>query len=129
MSFSRNQYDKCAYKQNLSQSMNIGNYQFFEYQGIHPSPCRVDFGIVGGNNVNISSSQVDLESDLRGQKKNSSVCSNNKHLPPYLKNKLNNGETIGETNSVDQLPTCKMVEYKPVIYSKPSKGSLCSMYK
>lgn len=120
MSFTRNQYDKCAYTQNIEQSVHVGNYQFFEYQGKHPNPCRVDFGVVGGNNVSVSQSQVDIESNLRGQTNKLSLCSNNKHLPPFLQK---------EEKKIKPLPTCKIIQYKPVIYAKPTKASICTMYK
>ena len=120
MSFTRNQYDKCAYKQNISQSTNVGNYQFFEYQGQHPSPCRVDFGILGGNNVSVFDSKIDIESELRGQKNKLSLCDDDKYTPTSIKK---------DSYTAVHLPTCKMIQYKPVVYSKPSKGSMCTMYK
>jgi len=120
MSFNRNQYDSCAYKQNIEQSMGVGKYQFFEFQRKHPNPCRIDFGIVGGNNVGICKKQVDIESDLRGQKNRISLCNNNKHIPPFLRKK---------EKQVNLLQTCTMIQYKPVIYAKPTQGSVCTMYK
>ena len=120
MSFNRNQYDSCAYKQNIEQSMGVGKYQFFEFQRKHPNPCRIDFGIVGGNNVGMCKKQVDIESDLRGQKNRISLCNNNKHIPPFLRKK---------EKQVNLLQTCTMIQYKPVIYAKPTQGSVCTMYK
>ena len=52
MSFNRLIYDTCAYKKNLKESLDVGVYQLYAGKYDNKNKCRVDFGIVGGDQKN-----------------------------------------------------------------------------
>ena len=74
MSSTRLRNDTCAYKA-TSESTGPLNYAMYTGKYENCARCRVEFGIVGGNNVSLfSGNLVDLESDLRGQTRPASLC-------------------------------------------------------
>lgn len=82
MSFTRPRYDACAYKTTLTESTSVAGYTMDPTKFNHCSPCRMEFGIVGGNNVSIfGGDMVQLESDLRGQTRVASQCPEKKYSP------------------------------------------------
>jgi len=75
MAFTKLKYDTCAYKNFLAESVGTYAYSISPLPYQHPTPRRIEFGIVGGNDVSIiRSNMVDLESDLKGQTRLASKC-------------------------------------------------------
>lgn len=75
MSFNRLNYDTCAYKQDLAQSVGTLGYVLYPGRYENNSKSRIEFGIVAGNDVSlIKGNMVDLESDLRNQTRLASRC-------------------------------------------------------
>ena len=67
MSSNRLIYDTCAYKAEITQSSNTLNYVLDPMKYENCKKCRMELGIVGGNEVSqIKGNLVDLENDLRG---------------------------------------------------------------
>jgi hypothetical protein len=66
--------DTCAYKNQLAQEVGEFAYIIDDCRYVHRNPRRVEFGIVGGNDVSIAKNMVDLESDLKGQTRLASKC-------------------------------------------------------
>ena len=105
MSFSRTIYDKCAFKKSLLESESPGNYMLYPGKFYNDNQCRIEKGIVGGNQVSLSTNNlVDLESDLRGQTRFLSDCPSKKYNP--------NRDNL-EVDLVN-LRTCNMFDYKEV---------------
>jgi len=133
MSFNRLIYDKCAYQQSLKESMRPGVYQTYFGKHDNKNNCRIDFGLIGGNNVSVYRGNiVDLESDLRGQTKQASLCSNKKFMPRY-KQTYDSGLPSGNIDchtELKSLPTCSFTCYKPVVYAPLQTVSVCNdIYK
>ena len=76
MSFNRLRYDSCAYRNDLAQEIGTFSYVIDDCRFVHKNPKRLEFGIVGGNDVSIISKNqmVDLESELKGQTRLASRC-------------------------------------------------------
>ena len=82
MSFSRNMYDSCAFKERTYESKSPGNYMLYPGKYYNQNQARIAKGIVAGNEVSLSHRNlVDLESDLRGQTRLLSDCSKDKYQP------------------------------------------------
>ena len=128
MSFNRLKYDQCAYREDLKESMAPGCYQFYAGKHVNDNICRVDFGIVGGNDVSLYKGNiVDLESDLRGQTRLSSLCPSKKFMPRCKQDCLSglpSGPIDCQSELLD-LPTCNMICYKPVTYAQSPGVSVC----
>ena len=57
------------------QSMKSVDYLLDQTKFIHNNQCRVEFGIVGGNDVSqTGSSIVDIENDLKGITRTANNC-------------------------------------------------------
>jgi len=129
MSFNRLIYDTCAYKKNLKESLDVGVYQLYAGKYDNKNKCRVDFGIVGGNDVSLyKGNLVDLESELKGQTRPMSLCPKNKYMP-VCKQPNTEGLPSGPNNCNSEfidLPICQMVCHKPVVYAELPKGSYCT---
>ena len=136
MSSNRLMYDTCAYKKALSESVAPINYMLYPGKYENCSKCRIELGVVGGNNVSlISGNLVDLESDLRGQTRQASLCPSNKYQPKCngCKNS-NDGIPCSGAKCQEKLihqPACQMHRYPKMpmppaqqIYNcnYPSKG-------
>ena len=128
MSFNRLKYDKCAYQKNLEESMAPGNYQFYAGKYDNKNNCRIEFGILGGNNVSMYKGNIiDLESELRGQTLPNSKCPSNKFYPKY-KQSCDSGLPSGLLNcnsDLVNLPTSNIICYKPVTYAPQPSVSFC----
>lgn len=128
MSFNRLQYDTCAYKNDLKESMSVGCYQMYAGKYDNKNNCRIDFGIIGGNEVSLyKGNMVDLESDLRGQTRPSSLCPSHKFMP-RCKQPPTSGLPSGPIDCQSELvnlPTCQMICYKPVTYAPNPTSSFC----
>jgi hypothetical protein len=105
MSFNRLIYDPCAYNKRLDQNGSVLDYTLDPNKFYNCNPCRVGFGLVGGNNVSLNNCNlVDVESSLRGQTPDHilSLCPERKYLPTKGCSKTN-------------LRECEMIHYKPRI--------------
>lgn len=118
MSFTRNIYDSCAYKTFLSENKSAGNYMLYPGKYYNNSQCRIKQGLVGGNNVSLSvTNLVDLESDLRGQTRKLSDCPPSKYNPKT--NKYNNSK-------FEHLPTCNIIDYNKVVLPDNTPSYKCN---
>lgn len=133
MSFNHLIYDTCAYKQNLKQSTGVGSYQLYPGKYNHCNKCRMQLGIVGGNAVSLyKGNMVDLESDLRGQTRASSLCPSHKFMP-RCKQRCDSGLPSGPVDCDSELihqPACQMIRYPPTVLPPSPKVAFCpSMYQ
>jgi hypothetical protein len=88
MSSNRLSYDSCAYKKSVQQSIAPLDYMMYEGKYNNSAKCRIEFGVLGGNQVSLySGNLVDLESDLRGQTRKASLCPSKKYNPKCSSNK------------------------------------------
>ena len=139
MSSNRLKYDTCAYKKNLDQSVGPLSYVMNPMKYENCNKCRMELGIVGGNNVSqIKGNLVDLECDLRGQTRAASLCPD-KHYHPNCENEIAdecqpkeikiNGAPCGKDRVIDtelmHLPSCQMIRYKPVPLPPPMNLQTC----
>ena len=88
MSFNRLKNDRCAYSQELKQSTSPLDYQMYCGKYYHPTNCQFSqkypnsvttFPIHSGKVQHRPSDLVNLESDLRGQMRLSSLCPSAKY--------------------------------------------------
>ena len=133
MSFNNLIYDNCAYKKHLEESSGVGKYQMYSGKYNNERNCRIDFGVVGGNEVSLYKGNiVDLESELKGQTRLNSLCPNKKFIPTFTRS-CDSGLPSGPINCSSQLrdlPTCQLICYNPVIFSEKKSVSMCpGLYK
>lgn len=117
MSANRLSYDECSYNSALKQSTSQLEYTLDPIAYEHSEKCRMDFGLVGGNNVSqIKGNLVDLENELRGQRHPITRCSEYKYTPSD-NNMLSSSEYIKPINhpkinvNKNHLDTCQMIDY------------------
>ncbi len=111
MSLTRTSYDRCSYKKRLQESNAIFRHIMNPQMYQNSSKCRMEIGVLGGNEVSISGNMVDLESELRGQNQPLSHCM-----------EVSFDERKYPTK---HLPTCKMAEYQRPRYPKPTYNQTC----
>lgn len=130
MSYNKLIYDECAYKKRLQESTSPLNYNMYKGKFENCSKCRMEFGTVGGNGVSLPTvNLVDLESELRGQFRKTSLCPCKKYNPNA---KVNDGSTGLKNSSFNLInkrlkhqPSCQM-HYYPKVASIPlPKPSFC----
>lgn len=132
MSSNHLMYDQCAYAKRLQESQ--GPYYYAMYPGKYSScsQCRIELGVVGGNNVSkFSGNLVDLESDLRGQTRMSSLCPAQKYAPGCSKALMNgDGTPCGPVpaDRLKNLPSCQMWSYPAVQFPNPNPLSPSCTY-
>lgn len=128
MSLNRLIYDTCEYKHRVAESVGTLEYVLNPLQYENVNKCRVEFGVVGGNNVSqIKGNLVDLESDLKGVTRKLSLCPAKKFKSRCAIGDPNNcqpddividGPGCEERRVVDtslkHLRPCNMISYKPV---------------
>ena len=139
MSSNRLKYDTCAYKKRLDQSVGPLSYVLNPMKYENCNKCRMELGIVGGNNVSqIKGNLVDLENDLRGQTRPASLCPD-KHYQPNCPDSIGDdcqpsqiniaSGTCGKSRTIDtrlvHLPPCQMIRYKPVPLPPPMNIETC----
>ena len=117
MSSNRLSYDACAYKDAIQQSTSPLDYMMYTGKFENCAKCRIEFGTVGGNNVSLfSGNLVDLESDLRGQTRQASLCQDTLYKPQ-----------CDNTNNCKQKmmhqPSCQMQYFPPTQIPPPNKPS------
>jgi hypothetical protein len=131
MSSNRLSYDKCAYQKDLQQSTDPLNYMMYTGKYENCAKCRIEFGVVGGNGVSLfSGNLVDLESDLRGQTRQASLCPSTFYTPNCDKNCNNkmNGLPCSASQCKPKMmhqPSCQMQNYPKVPMPLPNKPSTC----
>jgi hypothetical protein len=121
MSFNRLIYDSCAYSKDLDQQSSILSYTLDPNKHYNCNPCRIGFGILGGNVVSLDNTNlVDLESTLRLQTQLASKCPERKTLPQCVPNPRSkdglpcSSRQLG-TCTKRNLPECNLINYKPRI--------------
>lgn len=111
-------HDTCAYKQALQQSTRPMDYMLYPGKHYNCHQCRIERGIIGGNNVSISTGNlVDLESDLRGQTRMATDCSAMKFLPGQPGPNLQN------------LPGCQLVNYRRIPPAPSTSVPTCPNFR
>jgi len=135
MSSNRLIYDKCEYEQKLNVSTGPGNYTLYQGKYDNSSKCRIEFGQVGGYGVSLyDGNMVDLESNLLGIDRQSSLCNSSKYHP-QCENCKCGGVSTGlpcdclecrSKNLINQ-PNCQIVEYKPVVEAPEFAPELCKV--
>lgn len=133
MSSNRLIYDTCAYEKEIMES----NYDQLSYildpnKYYRCEPCRMELGIVGGNDVSIvKGNMVDLENDLRGQTRFNTKCPDKKNswmtkkdgvikIPKQFCKKPVNIDT-----KKLHLPPCQIIRYDPVPLPPPYEMPKC----
>lgn len=82
MSWNRSRYDSCQYNKDLSQSTGPLNYNLDPNKFYSCNDGRVEFGLLGGNNVSLTKhNMVELESDLFGINRQLSNCPERQYAP------------------------------------------------
>lgn len=131
MSSNRLSYDSCAYEKSLQQSTSPLDYMLYTGKYENCAKCRIEFGTVGGNGVSLfSGNLVDLESDLRGQTRQSSLCPS-KFYTPECKNCNNkaNGLPCSSNKCKPTMmhqPSCQLQYYPKTPLAQPSQVSGCN---
>ena len=75
-------YDDCAFRAQVAQSVTPMHYMLDVVKYEHCGTCRPELGIVGGTAVSrIRGNMVDLENNLLGIDRPSTLCPSFKHLP------------------------------------------------
>lgn len=121
MSFNRAIYDPCAYNKRLDESTSVLTYNLDPNRFYNCNQCRIEFGVVGGNEASLSSCNlVDVESDLRNQTRLYSLCPERKYLPNCNKCKCNKsglpcGSRSCRNEKTQHLRDCNLIQYKPRI--------------
>src|SRR5438874_6223850 len=121
MSWNRSRYDQCAYQKDLSQSTSSINYTLDPNKFYNCNDCRIEFGLLGGNNVSLTkSNMVDLESDLFNITRQLSNCPERKYLPYCEACEDNGGLPCGSASCkrkepLKHLSSCNIVQYAPRI--------------
>lgn len=128
MSSNRLMYDTCEYKTRLNESVSPLEYMMDSSRFENCNKCRMELGIIGGTAVsNIRGNLVDLETDLKGISRKSSLCPSKKYQSPCpngdmtncQQNNINIAPTPGtQGRSINteliHLPSCQMIRYKPI---------------
>jgi hypothetical protein len=132
MSSNRLTYDDCSYKQALYQSISPINYTLDPIKYEHNAKCRHELGIVGGTSVShIKGNLVDLENDLRGQRRPITKCPQYKYTP-QKNNIIKSQEYIKPVNHPDintelqHLQSCQMFNYPSIPKEPEVKINRCS---
>lgn len=110
MSSNRLSYDDCAYQKSLKISTSPLDYALYSGKYENCSKCRFEFGTVGGNGVSLfSGNLVDLESDLRGQTRQASLCPSKMYQPPVVNGKPCTSDQCQP--KMTHQPSCQMHYY------------------
>ena len=133
MASTRLSSDTCAYKTKITASTAPLNYALYTGKFENCAKCRVELGIVGGNNVSLfSGNLVDLESDLRGQTRQASLCPSMKYSPKCAPNRNNaNGLPCDGSKQYPLVhqPSCQMFRYPKAPQPPPMKVQTCDTRK
>jgi hypothetical protein len=112
MSSNRLIYDNCEYNTKLGESVGPLEYMLNPMQYENCNKCRIELGVVGGNNVShVKGNLVDLESDLMGVTRKASLCPSRKFKSICATSDPNNCQPANI--AMTHLPSCNMFRYKP----------------
>jgi hypothetical protein len=120
--FNRGLYDSCNYQKRLEENQGMLGYNLDSNKFYNCNQKRVDFGLLGGNNVSQSTDNlVDLESDLRNITRLYSKCPEKKYIPRA--NGMNimqcgnvNGYPLGDPKCqprMHHMQETSMIDFKP----------------
>lgn len=125
MAFTRGAYDQCYTKDRTERSTSMLSYQLDPNKYYNCTPCRIEFGVVGGNNVSLyKGNMVDLSSELSGRTRGSSRCPSSQYLPGTIiqgrdvgscPRASGEGLPCGPVVTQDKLahlPECSLIQYK-----------------
>ena len=139
MSSNRLIYDEETYKADLKQSVGPFAYTLDPVRYENLNKCRMELGVLAGTSVShIKGNLIDLETELRGQNRNASACPANHYMPSVLtddnsyvqpktiviKETPNRAGGVIDT-SLAHLPSCQMVEFKPIPKEPKMKLETC----
>jgi hypothetical protein len=133
MSFNRTRYDAGAAQQVNTDNTSTLNYTLYPGKFMNDNPCRINLGILGGNNVSLDyNNMVDIESSLRGQTLKLGRTMNSYYQPscsscPNCMAGLPCGCQDCQKPK-RHLPTCQMMRYPPTVLPTPQPVSKC-VYK
>ena len=127
MSSNRLIYDQCEYDTRVAESTGTLAYMLDSSAYENNKKCRIELGIVGGNNVSLTKGNlIDVESDLKGVTRKASLCPSRKYrtkcatsdcLSCQPENIVIDGPGCDKPREVDtdlvHLPSCNMFRYKP----------------
>lgn len=118
MSSNRLMYDTCAYAKRIEESVDPLAYVLNPMKYENCQKCRHELGLVGGTAVShIKGNLVDLENDLRGATRLNSLCPAKKYKPSTNNTISFNGSSNGKLRTIDtsmqHLPSCQMIRYRP----------------
>jgi hypothetical protein len=129
MSSNRLSYDSCAYEKSLQQSTSPLDYMLYTGKYENTAKCRIEFGVVGGNGVSqFNGNLVDLESDLRGQNRQASLCPSKFYTPGNKKcDNKGNGLPYSSNECKPKMmhqASCQMQYYPktPILQQNKSAG-------
>ena len=118
MSFNRLDYDTCAYKQELSESVGPGDYQLTT-PFISCNDCfNNDPQIIlqhSGNSVAKKMSMIDVDSELMNINRKLSNCSNDSFIPNFNKDGV-----IDNSIEVTDFKPCDMPSTENTLLSNPA---------
>lgn len=129
MSFNRLEYDNCAYKTRLYESVGPLDYMLNPMKFENCNKCRNEFGIIGGTSVSqVRGNLVNLESDLLGITRPGSLCPCRKYQPPTGNKIFVAGHLGSNPSTIDitpvHLPSCQMIRYPAIpLPNAPNYGS------
>ena len=123
MSSNRLIYDTCAYTKKIDESVGPLQYILNPLKYENCNKCRHELGLVSGPAVShIQGNLVDLENDLRGATRESSLCPSKKFTPGqniYAPGVKGCNKTTEINTDMLHLPPCQMIRYKPTPMPKP----------
>jgi hypothetical protein len=126
-------YDKCAYNEDLTQSVSPLAYMLDKSRFENVNKCRIPLGVVGGTAVShVDGNLVDLENNLFGLDRPETLCSAYKFIPTKDGQPLQGKEYIKPVchpninTQMKHLPTCQMQSFHGINMPEPIKPFQCS---
>ena len=104
-------------------------YDQSPYFYVHKQPARHVLGLVGGNEVSVAKSPVDVESDLRGLNLPNTFCPSRAYQPAattetVLVRKSTKGDQRVDV-ALTTLPAYQMWAYPSVVAPLPMENEVC----
>jgi len=111
----------CSLKKCASENKGILAYTLDVNRYYNNTPCRIEQGLVGGNNVSLyEGNLVDLDSEFRGLTRKVTKCPIGKYQPGTI---IQDKDVVKCTDQKEcskqingrltHLPTCNIIKYKP----------------
>lgn len=115
MSSNRLIYDTCAYSQKLGESVGPLKYMLNPMKYENSKKCRHEKGLLGSHPASLPAGNlVDLENDLKGITRKTSLCAANKY-----------SFQSGMNPNLNHLKSCQMIDYKKVKLTPGMKMQKC----